>query len=80
MGIIVNQNDNRSQLQERLAAELREKAKLKANGAEPLDQTKHSNYLKNTEVADGRTGLWFVLIVLFAIAAAIVYFYAAAIS
>lgn len=80
MGIIVNQNENRSQLQERLAAELREKAKLKASGAEPLDQTKHSNYLKNTETADGRTGFWLLIVVLVVIAVIIIYYYVAVIS
>ena len=61
MGILVRQNDNRSQLQERLAAELREKAKLQAGSAEPLDQSKQSNYLKDTEQTSDRAWLWFLL-------------------
>lgn len=80
MGILIRQNDNRSQLQERLAAELREKAKLRANGAEPLDQTKKSNYLKNTELVDGRAWFWLILIGIAVIAGAIVYFYMIAAS
>lgn len=61
MGLFIQQNDNRSQLQERLAAELREKAKLQANNSEPLDQTKHSNYLKNTEQTSSRAWIWFLI-------------------
>lgn len=80
MGILIQQNENRSQLQERLAAELREKAKQRANGAEPLDQTKRSNYLKNTEMADGRGWFWLLLIGVAVVASAIVYFYMIAAS
>lgn len=63
MGLFIQQKDNRSQLQERLAAELRERAKMQASGAEPIDQTKNSNYLKDTEVATSRSWLWFVVAV-----------------
>lgn len=55
MGVFIRQNENRSQLQQRLAAELREKAKLQASGAEPNDQTTDSNYVKNLEQTSDRT-------------------------
>jgi hypothetical protein len=58
MGLFIQQNDKRSQLQERLAAELREKAKTSAGGSEPIDLTKNSNYLKDTETASRPSYLW----------------------
>jgi hypothetical protein len=62
MGLFIQQNDNRSQLQERLAAELREKARARAGGSEPIDQTTNSNYLKNTEVTSSRAWIWLVVL------------------
>lgn len=61
MGILVKQNENRSQYQERLAAELRERAKQQAAKSEPMDQTKHSNYLKNTAQTSDKLWLWAVI-------------------
>ena len=63
MGILVKQNENRSQYQERLAAELRERAKQQAASGEPMDQTKNSNYLKNTAQSSNRLGVWVSLII-----------------
>lgn len=58
MGLFIRQNENRSKLQERLAAELREKAKLQANAAEPIDQTKDSYYVKDSAEVSGKVWLW----------------------
>jgi hypothetical protein len=60
MGILIKQDDNRSQYQERIAAELRERAKRQAAGSEPLDQTKQSNYIKDTSEFSGRLWLWLI--------------------
>lgn len=60
MGLFIRQNDNRSQLQERLAAELREKARVRAAGSDPVDLTENSTYLKNTETTSKRAWIWFV--------------------
>ncbi len=60
MGILLRQNDNRSQYQERIAAELRERAKQQAMGSEPLDQSKDSNYVKNTSGTSERLWVWLV--------------------
>lgn len=62
MGLFIRQNDNRSQLQERLAAELREKARARATGGDPVDLTENSNYLKNTEITSKRAWIWFVVL------------------
>lgn len=47
MGIIVNQDD-RTELQKRLAAELQERAKKKQESEAQTDSTKDSAMLKNT--------------------------------
>lgn len=47
MGIVINQDD-RSELQKRLAAELQERAKKKQQGDAQTDSTKDSAMLKNT--------------------------------
>lgn len=60
MGILLKQDDNRSQYQERIAAELRERAKQQVAGSEPLDQTKNSNYLKDTSETSGHLWLWLI--------------------
>ena len=59
MGIFIRQNDNRSQLQERIAADLRERAKQQMAGTEPLDQARKSNYIKDTELSSTRLCVWF---------------------
>lgn len=69
MGLFIRQNDNRSQLQERLAAELREKARMRASGSEPLDQSTHSNYLKDTETASKRAWIWLVVLAILVLVA-----------
>lgn len=61
MGILVRESENRTKLQEKLAAELREKAKQQSGSAEPIDQTKHSNYVKDMQQTSDRAGLWFLL-------------------
>ena len=61
MGLFIRQNENRSPFQEKLAEELRERTKLQASGAEPLDQSKGSNYLKDTEQTSGRVWVWVVV-------------------
>lgn len=62
MGLFIRQDENRSQLQERLAAELRERSMVKLDGGEPLDQTKNSSYLKDTEQTSGRAWIFFAVI------------------
>lgn len=69
MALFIKQNDNRSQLQERLAAELREKAKQRAEMDSSLpDGITDSVYLKDTKVTTSLAWLW-IVIVLFAVGA-----------
>lgn len=72
MALFVNQNSNRSKLQEKLAAELQEKARQKAasGDTETPDGVHDSAYLEGTKQTTSLAWLW-VLIVLAAVGAAI---------
>lgn len=74
MGLFIRQDENRSQLQERLAAELRKRAKTAGTSSEPLDQSTKSNYIKDTEQTSGRA--WIVFVVVGIIVAGLVVFIA----
>lgn len=65
MALFVNQESNRSKLQERLAAELSEKAKKRAQdeAANLPDGVTDSNYLKDTKQTTGLAWVWAVLAV-----------------
>lgn len=72
MGLFVQQNSNRTKLQERLATELSEKAKKKAeleNQTAP-DGVNDSAYVENTKTTTSLAWVW-VIIILAAIVAAI---------
>jgi hypothetical protein len=74
MALFIRQNEDRSKLQERLAAELREKA---ARAREESDNTlpdgvQDTNYLKDTKETTSLAWIW-VVIVVFVIAAFTVY-------
>lgn len=72
MGLFIRQNENRSHLQEKLAEELRQRASQQAAGLEPNDQTKDSNYVKDTEQTSDRA--WIGLVVAVLVIAGIVIF------
>lgn len=60
MALFVNQNSNRTKLQEKLAAELQEKAKKRAQmeDLELPDEVTDSDYLKNTKQTTSLAWLW----------------------
>jgi len=62
MALFIRQNDNRSQLQERLAAELQERAKQKAAKADLPDGVSDSRYIKDTKETTSLAWLWILLI------------------
>ena len=73
MALFIRQNEDRSKLQERLAAELREKAKAKSQ----IDTVQHdgvqdSNYLKDTKQTTSLAWIW-IVIVLFGLALLVTY-------
>lgn len=63
MGIILKQTDGRSQLQEKLAAELQERAKQRALETELPDGVTDSAYLKQTQQTDWLSKIWFFIVV-----------------
>jgi hypothetical protein len=74
MAMFIRQNDPRSKLQERIEAQLREKAKNQGEGspADMPDGVDDSQYLDGTKRTTSLAWLWVVIIV-FAVAALIVY-------
>lgn len=65
MSLFVNQNSNRTKLQEQLAAELQEKAKQKAKleESERPDGVTDSNYLKDTKTTTSLAWIWIVIVI-----------------
>ncbi len=72
MALFIRQDDNRSELQQRLAAELQEKAKKRAQiDNAPTDDIEDSPYLKGTKKTTSLAWMWaaiFVVVVLIIIA------------
>jgi len=67
MALFVQQNDQRSKLQEKLAAELRAKSKARAEIDTKLpDGIEDSNYLKDTKKTTSLAWVW-ILIVAFVV-------------
>jgi hypothetical protein len=65
MGLFIRQDDNRSELQRRVAAELNEKARKRAeleNKPQP-DGVKDSAYVQDTQVTSKYAWIWIILIV-----------------
>jgi len=64
MGLFIRQDDNRSKLQERLAAELREKAKARAEeDGRSFDGVNDSSYLKDTKQTTSLAWVWALIVV-----------------
>lgn len=63
MGLFVQQNDTRSELQQRLASELQEKARKRASGELP-DGVEDSQYIKGTKRTTKLMGVWIAIAVL----------------
>jgi hypothetical protein len=66
MALFVNQNSNRTKLQEQLAAELQEKAKQKAKleNVDRPDGVTDSNYLKDTKSTTSLAWVWIAIVVI----------------
>jgi type VI protein secretion system component VasF len=63
MALFVRQNEERSELQQRLATELQERAKQRAknDGARP-DGVEDSHYLKDTKTTTSLAGVWIAVV------------------
>jgi hypothetical protein len=70
MGIIVNQEDNRTELQKRIAAELTDKdKKRKARTDKMPDGVDDSAYIEGTKQTTSLAWVWIVIVVVAVIAA-----------
>ena len=61
MALFIKQNDTRSQLQERLAAELQEKARRNAAKVDMPDGVSDSQYVKDTKQTTSLAWLWIII-------------------
>lgn len=66
MGLYLQQNNERSELQQRIAAELAEKAKKKANpDADKPDGVADSAYLEKTKTTTSLAWVWALIVIVF---------------
>ena len=63
MGLYVKQSDTRSQLQEKLAQELQDRAREKAKAADLPDGVDDSAFIEGTEQSSKAALLWIIIIV-----------------
>lgn len=61
MGLFIRQDDNRSQLQERLASELQERAKQKNQLTDSPDGVDDSQYINQTKQTTRHAWVWVLL-------------------
>ncbi len=62
MALFIKQDDNRSELQSKLAAELQERAKERAKMADRPDGVEDSQYIKGTKVTTSLAWVWILII------------------
>jgi len=62
MGLYVKQSDTRSQLQEKLAQELQDRAREKAKAADLPDGVDDSAYIQGTTLTSKYGWIWFIVI------------------
>lgn len=69
MALYQKQNESRTDLQQRVAAELQEKARQKAAESDRPDGVDDSQFVKNTKSTGGLAGVWIGIIVFAAVGA-----------
>jgi len=62
MGLYVKQSDTRSQLQEKLAKDLQDRAREKAKQADLPDGVDYSRYIEGTKVTSSLGWVWILII------------------
>ena len=72
MGILVEKDEERSKLGERISSDLRERAAKTAQREDP-DFVEQSEYLKNMQKTNRFSWFWFILVVLAAISLVIIF-------
>lgn len=65
MGLYVRKEEQRTKLQERIAAEMREKAKKNSDTEyTPVDGVEDSNYMNGTKNSSSLLGVWLALLII----------------
>jgi len=64
MALFIRQDEQRSELQNRLATELQDRAKERAKSADRPDGVEDSQYIKGTEKTSNLAWVWVVIILL----------------
>ncbi|MFZ2125662.1 MAG: hypothetical protein WA087_01865 [Candidatus Saccharimonadales bacterium] len=62
MGLFIKQDEDRSELQQRIAAELQQKAVSRAKAEDRPDLVDDSQYIKGTKMTTSLAGVWIVII------------------
>jgi F0F1-type ATP synthase assembly protein I len=62
MGLFIKQDENRSELQQRIAAELQQKAVSRAKAEDRPDLVDDSEYIKGTKATTSLAGVWIAII------------------
>ena len=76
MGILVKDNEERSKLQDRISADLRERsARTSGDGGEKdVDLVEDSAFIEGTKPSRGAAWFWIILVVLATISLGIIFF------
>lgn len=61
MALFIRQDEQRTKIQDRITAELQEKAKQRALDTELPDGVKDSSYIKNTQSTSSLAWVWIVI-------------------
>lgn len=64
MGLFIRQDEERTELQQRIATELRERAKARAEADNKFDDIEKSQYLQGTKRTTSLAWVWGVIVVL----------------
>lgn len=73
MGIMVEGNEEKSKLQERISADLRERSRRNSKDDSDVDLVEDSEYLKNTRKTGRFSWFWFILVALAALSLVIIF-------
>ncbi len=76
MGILVENNEERSKLQDRITADLRERAATtsKNEGGKDVDLVEDYAYIEGTKTSRGSAWFWIILVILALVALGIIFF------
>lgn len=72
MGILIEKDEDRSELSRRINADLRERA-VRSSKQEDVDLVEDSEYLKNTNKTNRFSWFWFILVFLAAAALVVIF-------